>query len=423
MIIEFKFKNYRSFCDEAVLSLVASNDTTLINNTQEVSNFGNRRLLKSAVIFGPNAAGKTNIINALEFFDKFIYYSNDKKIDETIDVTPFLLDEESSKNPSEFEITILDSQNIRYQYGFQTTKHKIIKEWLVAYPNGLPQTWFERNSNGNGKTDWYFGRKLKGKNRQISEFTSDDVLFLSKAQSLNHLQLKKIYEWLRNNLRVIDVTELNRYLYTYSANKAKEDKEYKDAISSLLSLADFGISDFIVREEIYTEKDLPNEIPSEIRKQMINKKHIDVFMRHQNSSNDYVEFPMEIESNGTKRLFELSVPLLEVLANGYALIIDELDSSLHPLLVKYLIALFHNENLNKNGAQLIFNTHDTNLLDSSVFRRDQIWFVEKDRKGKSHLYSLLEYSPRKDESLAKGYLMGRYGALPYLSESLSWIVD
>jgi len=183
-----------------------------------------------------------------------------------------------------------------------------------------------------------------------------------------------------------------------------------------LEIADFGISGFDVREETYTEKDLPDDMPIELRKQLVNQKHIDVFMQHQVKENITISFPIEEESSGTQRFFALSGPLNEVLKNGWTLFIDELDASLHPLLVRYLISLFHNPVSNPKGAQLIFNTHDTTLMDCCLFRRDQIWFVEKDNNGCSHLYPLLDFSPRKDEALAKGYLMGRYGAIPFLGE-------
>ena len=139
-------------------------------------------------------------------------------------------------------------------------------------------------------------------------------------------------------------------------------------------------------------------------------------MRHPVGSEGEVALPLEEESSGTQRLFALSGPLADVLENGWTLFVDELDASLHPLLVRYLVELFHNPQINPKGAQLIFNTHDTTLMDCCLFRRDQIWFVEKDRLGCSHLYPLLDYSPRKDEALAKGYLLGRYGAIPFLGE-------
>ncbi|MFZ1631942.1 MAG: ATP-binding protein, partial [Anaerolineae bacterium] len=164
--------------------------------------------------------------------------------------------------------------------------------------------------------------------------------------------------------------------------------------------------------------DLPEEMPVALRNQLINQKHLDVYMRHPVGAEAEVVMPLQEESNGTQRLFALGGPLVEVLEKGWTLFVDELDASLHPLLVRYLVEMFHNPQINPKGAQLIFNTHDTTLMDCNLFRRDQVWFVEKDRQGCSHLYPLLDYSPRRDEALTKGYLLGRYGAIPFLGEPL-----
>ena len=418
MLIEFKIKNFRSFREEATLSMVASNDKTLPENTIAAPEFGGRNLLRSAVIYGPNAAGKSNLIAAAHFVDEFVNTSMERKLNSLIDVTPFLLVTEKDAMPSEFEVTFIDSHNVRYQYGFHVTAKQVTREWLVAYPRGLPQTWFEREHIGDADATWYFGRNLKGKNNQVAELTRSDVLFLSNAAKLNHRQLGRVFEWFQKSLRLISAEDLNPYLYAYSAAHAKEDEQAQDRIRRLLAMADFGISGFDVHEETYTEKDLPEEMPAELRNQLINKKHLNVYMRHPVGSEGEVVFPIEEESNGTQRLFALSGPLADVLENGWTLFIDELDASLHPLLVRYLVELFHNPQVNPKGAQLIFNTHDTTLMDCCVFRRDQIWFIEKDRQGCSHLYPLLDYSPRKDEALAKGYLLGRYGAIPFLGDFL-----
>jgi len=416
MLIEFKIKNFRSFREEATLSMVASTDKTLPENMILAPEFGGRSLLRSAVVYGPNAAGKSNLISAINFVDDLVNGSMDRKLNSPIEVTPFLLVTEPNTVPSEFEVTFIDSQDVRYQYGFHVTAKQVLREWLVAYPKGLPQTWFEREQPVGGEPTWYFGRNLKGKNSQVAELTRPDVLFLSNAAKLNHRQLGRVFEWFQKSLRVIGADELSPYLSTYSAARAREDEQAQERIRRLMAVADFGISDFEIREETFTEKDLPEDMPAELRNQLINKKHLDVYMRHPVGTGSEVALPLEEESNGTQRLFALSGPLAEVLENGWTLFVDELDASLHPLLVRYLVELFHNPQLNPKGAQLIFNTHDTTLMDCCLFRRDQIWFVEKDRQGCSHLYPLLDYSPRKDEALAKGYLLGRYGAIPFLSE-------
>lgn len=416
MLIEFKVKNFRSFRDEAVLSMVASADKSLPKNTIAVPEFGGRSLLRSAVVYGANASGKSNLIAAAQFVDEFVNTSMERKLSSPIEVTPFLLVAEPVTAPVEFEVTFIDSQNVRYQYGFHVTTQKVVREWLVAYPKGLPQTWFEREHLEGSEPEWYFGRNLKGKNSQVAELTRPDVLFLSNAAKLNHRQLGDVFEWFQKSLRVMSVDELSPSLYIYSASRAKDDEQLQERIRSLLAVADFGISDFDIREEIYIEQDLPEEMPSELRKLLLNKKRLDVYMLHPVGMENEVALPLDEESKGTQRFFALSAPLVEVLENGWTLFVDELDASLHPLLVRYLVELFHNPQINPKGAQLIFNTHDTTLMDGSLFRRDQIWFVEKDRQGCSHLYPLLDYSPRKDEALAKGYLLGRYGAIPFLSE-------
>ncbi len=416
MLIELRTKNFRSFRDETILSMVASTDKTLHENTVSIPEFGGRRLLRSAVVYGPNAAGKSNLIAVANFIDDFVKFSMERKLNSPIEVSPFLLVAEPNPDPTEFEISFIDDQEVRYQYGFHLTSKQVVREWLVAYPKGLPQTWFEREHIHGEEPTWYFGRNLKGKNSQVADLTRPDVLFLSNAARLNHQQLGRVFKWFQNNLRVIKSDALNFSLFAYSATRAKDDERTKERIRLFLQEADFGINDFDIREETYTEKDFPEDMPTELRDQLVNKKHLDVYMRHPVGKGIEITFPMDEESDGTQRFFTLGGPLLDVLEHGWTLFVDELDASLHPLLVRYLVELFHNPKTNPKGAQLIFNTHDTTLMDCCLFRRDQIWFVEKDRQGCSHLYPLLDYSPRKDEALAKGYLLGRYGAIPFLGE-------
>ena len=417
MIIEFKFKNFRSFRDETTISFVGSSDKSLEHNFTTVPAFNNRKILNSTVIYGPNASGKTSFIKAIQFVDNFVNNSSDNKPGAEIDFQQFLLSNEENGEPTEFEISFIDNKNNRYQYGFELNNEYIMREWLIAYPKGLPQTWFERtNSSKQSQSDYYFGRKLKGKNKQVAELTRSNVLFLTNAAKFNHNQLTEVFTWFQNSLRVIDFDYLRLFLSNYTPKKASESKELQNLIKSLIEIADFGISGIEIQEETYTDKDFPEDFPAEIKKEFINQKHFEVYMLHELEQGIEIPLPLNEESSGTQRFFALSSPLLEVLANGWTLFIDELDSSLHPLLVKFIVDLFHNPSTNKKGAQLIFNTHDTTLMDCCIFRRDQIWFIEKDRQGCSHLYPLLEYSPRKEEALAKGYLMGRYGAIPFLGE-------
>lgn len=417
MLIEFKVKNFRSFKDEAVLSMVASADKSLPDNSSAVENFGKRRILHSAAIFGANAAGKTNLINAAAFVDDFVNSCAERKIGEPIDVQPFLLSVEPNTEPSEFELTFIDEEGIRYQYGFHINKKQVISEWLVAYPKGSPQTWYEREINTESESgyDWSFGRNLKGQNTQISELCRPDVLFLSMAAKLNHKQLGNVFNWFRKGIYILNSKDLSPAQTVKFIDKLK-DPTWEKIILQFLNSADLGISGFKVQKQNFKAEDLPEGMPIELKNMILDQPQSIVTMQHRIRDNKEVYLPLDQESMGTQQLFALSVPLNSMLMNGRTLFIDELDASLHPLLVKYIIKLFHNPITNPKGAQLIFNTHDTTIMDQELFRRDQIWFVEKDEEGCSHLYSLLEYSPRNKEALSKNYLQGRYGSIPFIED-------
>ena len=315
-------------------------------------------------------------------------------------------------------MTFIDDENVRYQYGFSVTTEKVINEWLVAYPKGLPQTWFERSLILENESDyaWNFGRNLKGQNTQISDLCRSDVLFLSIAAKLNHKQLNKVFRWFQKNIRVLDINDMLPILSYHFAELARESKKLQAEICKYLEVADIGISGFDVFEETTTSEDFPDDVSSEMAQFFKNKKRLKLSMHHPINDGKNVSLPWEVESKGTQHFFGLSIPLSDVLKNGWTLFVDELDSSLHPNLVRFIIELFHNSKTNPKGAQIIFNTHDTTIMDNELFRRDQIWFVEKNRQNSSHLYSLLDYSPRKEENLSKYYLQGRYGAIPFLGE-------
>lgn len=395
MLIEFRVRNFRSFRDPTVFSMVASADKSLLENTIEIPTFGRRRLLRSGVVYGANSAGKTNLITAIAFMSRLICQTNLEEPSVLQDLQPFLFYPEPNQETSEFEMTFLNEGGVRFQYGFEINRQWIVREWLLAYPKGSPQTWFEREQQNAEKSSvsWTFGRYLKGKNHPIAASTRPDVLFLTNAYHHHHPLLEPVYSWFHQHLQILDGAAVKRPLDVNPAKLFANDPDLQPQILQLLSLADTGITGYQVQADIQ--------------------------MRHQIAENKDVYLPIQEESIGTQRLFAISGPMAEVLANGWILLMDELDNSLHPLLVKTIIQYFHNPETNPKGAQLIFNTQDTTLMDSNLFRRDQIWFVEKDRKGASHLYPLLDFSPRKDEALAKGYLMGRYGSIPFFDD-LPW---
>ncbi len=390
MLIEFKARNFRSFRDEFTFSMLATADKSLPANTFPAPRFGGRRLLHSAAIYGANASGKSNLVAAVQFVVRFINQSAEQTATNLIDAAPFLLAAEPNTTPSEFEVTFI-AAGIRYQYGFHITRERVVQEWLIAYPKGLPQTWFERDHQKADALEptWYFGRRLKGENIRLSKHTQPNQLFLSQAAQDDHPQLLPVYRWFRDNLKVFTSCEAS-----LTTIQSKPDGKMHAAIRQLLQSADFGIADFVVED----------------------KPHLHVKMIYHPRTDVSVSIPIEEESSGLKRLFALAIPWIEALRQGGILFVDDLDCHLHPLLVYSLVNTFHQPESNPHHAQIIFTTYDTTLMDPRLFRRDQIWFVEKDRQGCSHLYALAEFSPRKDEAVARGYLLGRYGAIPFLSD-------
>ena len=418
MLIEFRFKNFKSFQDDQVLSMVAGSDKSLPDNVITDKALGKRKLVRSAVLYGANASGKSNLVDALDFVQRFVKGSAERKQGAEIPVHLFRLGKSDDESPAEFEISFIH-QGVRYQYGFSVDRKRVHEEWLIAYPKGLPQKWFERSPSLDSlESEWYFGPQLKGEKKRLVSVTRPDVLFLSVAATFDHKQLSEVYRWFSYYLRVIQYDPAFALSFEQlTARGVAEDKDFKTLMQNLLQLADLGIADLSVEKTPLTEASLPFGVFSEkFRSSLLEWENFDVQIWHRarDRTGSGVSFSLEDESLGTRRLFAMGYPWLHTLGEGFTLVIDELDTSLHPVLVRNLVDSFHNLDLNSQNAQLVFNTHDTTLLDSSLFRRDQVWFVEKDNAGASHLYPLLEFSPRKNEALAKGYLQGRYGALPFI---------
>ncbi len=420
MLVEFRVGNYRSFREEQTLSLVASKDTELDDNCVEQ---GKLRLLKATGIYGPNASGKSNLIKALSTMQQIIITQAGPG--EKLPVTPFKLDDKYSKEPSSFEVTFFHGK-VRYQYGFTATSERVYDEWLCAYPEGYAQTWFERKFNKKtGKTNWdWKSKKLKGERENLKDKTRDNVLFLSVGAIWNNKQLTNVYEWFSEKIRIIRPSERTPAITFEMLTGAEKDEEWKELsytyINEMMRRADFGIHGINIRkEEIDIEEvEFPPDMPEEIRNKILKNLAIRVEFIHQAepTGKDIHFSPLE-ESDGTRRFFELAGPWLLAILEGMTLLVDEIEASLHPHLVQQLIKFIQNTEISESGAQLVFATHDTTLLDHELFRRDQIWFTEKDKGGGTQLYSMSDYKerkPRKGEAMQKGYLAGRYGAIPIL---------
>ena len=415
MLIEFRVTNFRCMRDEQVLSMVASSDATHQDSHCTASGITNpAQIVRSAVLYGPNASGKTKLINALSRM-RYLVENSATQIGagkELPGIDPFRFDPAQVNHLTEFEVTFIEN-NIRYQYGFALTKLQIIEEWLIAYAPKA-QRWFERCYNAKkNEYEWHFGTNFKiGKQQQqlLTTSTRSNALFLSSAINLNTKQLEPIFFWFVNKLKI----GMPFNPETFATPNMITDPIKKAIIMQFIQAADPGIDDIKIemrkvrrvgikfKQGESTDFEKVGEEEVEIPKVTLYRKQI--------------AFDFNDESHGTQLLFTYAQPLLDVLENGCVLVMDELENGLHAKLIRFLVNLIHNPHINTKKAQLIFSTHNTSLLDGDLFRRDQVWFVEKDADNASHVYPLTDFSPRKDEALEKGYLAGRYGALPFIGE-------
>jgi len=430
MLVEFSVENYRSIQEKQTLSMVAAdNETMLDSNTFPVPNNDDLRLVTSAAIYGPNASGKSNLLKAIQVLKNLVIKSASRmQIGDKLPIEPFRLNSETAKKPSSFEVIfILD--DIRYEYGVSLNRERVFEEWLIAYPNEVQENWFAREYlpdnpkfEPNEGYKWSFGKGLKGEKRRIQKFVRSNSLFISHAAQNNHPQLTGVFDFFEDEINMIPLTERPLVTeYNSSIRICEKDNKFHEQIVNLLIEADTGISN--IRFERESIDDNIQLLVQDFLKEFedikdANTLEIDfmkvITIHKMNDSNSEIELAIDDESAGTKRLFYIAGYLLWVLEYGEVLIIDEIDRSLHPVLSKALLKMFNNPEINKNNAQLIFTTHDTTLLDSELFRPDQIWFTEKDN-SMTKLYSLFDFRPREDESLQKGYLLGRYGAIPFIN--------
>lgn len=418
MLIEFRVRNFRSLREEQVLSLVASKDKTQQDtHTQATGVSAAPVLLRSAVIYGANASGKSNLIKALQYMRGMVTESATTiQPGQTFSVQPFRLDHDSANQPTEFEVTFL-IDGVRYQYGFALTDQRIVSEHLLVYKTVKPQRWFVRHFDmESGKDVYEFGSGLRGPKALWEGATRPNSLFLSMAVQLNSEPLRLVFEWFANHLVIFnEQAQLSPQVSIQMLKQADGRKE----ICNFLTAADISISDIDVETRKVPGQAVHFDLTAgktEVRSEELEETK---FRFHHVTEQGKAVFDLMDESSGTRNLLFLAGPVLDILSKGLTLIIDELDTSLHTLLVRELVRLFHRPEINTGGAQLVFTTHDTSLLDAPyLFRRDQVWFVEKDSNQTSTLISLSEFSPRKNEALERGYLMGRYGGVPFISDSL-----
>jgi hypothetical protein len=399
MLVQFRVENHRSLRDEQTLSMVAANvgdpnDPRLIRR----DGFG-EALLPAVALYGANASGKSNVLHALGFMREAVLLSHRLwEPERGVPREPFALSRRA-KDPSVYEVDIV-VDDVRHRYGFVLGAAAIEEEWLHAWPHGRKQTWFEREGEA-----FEFGKNLHGENETIRGLTRPNSLFLSAAAQNNHAALMPIFAWF--NAMQVDrrreptdsaVAGLRRYFARLKGLRGIE----RDAVLRLLRAADIGVVDFAVK--------------------VYRSGAVTVRLRHKTDDDDRAWLPLESESAGTITMLAMAGHIVEALRRGSPMCIDELEASLHPMLALEVVRLFNDPKHNPKGAQLLFSTHDTNLLGNVLgeppLRRDQVWFTEKDQSGATKLYPLTDFHPRKEENLERGYLQGRYGAVPFLGDLL-----
>lgn len=414
MLIEFRVTNFRSLRDEQALSLVASTDKTLLDtNAVDTGLKAAPHLLKSAVVYGANASGKSNLVKALQYMRGVVLESAALQPGQTFDrLQPFKLDARSDSLPTAFEVTFF-LDGVRYQYGFAMNTQRVVHEQLLVYKAFKPQRWFERRFDDQAGKDVYeFGPNLKGAKNLWEGATRPNALFLSVAAQLNSESLRPVFDWFANRLVIFN--EQSPLSPQFSVHMLKQEAQRK-AICKFLRAADISIADIEVTTKQAMVHSIRFDLATGKREEEAGEQAVDEVKFHHITEQGNAVFDLMDESSGTRNLLFLAGPILDILNKGLTLVVDELDTSLHTLLVQALVRLFHRTEVNTGGAQLVFTTHDTSLLDAyGLFRRDQIWFVEKRPDQSSSLYPLLDFSPRKNEALERGYLQGRYGALPLL---------
>ena len=403
MLIRFSFKNFKSFKNENVLDMEA---TSLKDHEYNLVKEDNVNILKVAAIYGANASGKTNVLQAFDYMKKRILVSDDSRTNTLTNednIYSFMINNE----PISLEVEIFVHNKI-YKYGFEVTKDIIISEWLYEKRINKFYVIFERDKNN---------VKIKSNNKITNLDNIDErTLFLNIYSKINkdNKDFNNVYEWFMNsNYLDLGNTRFEDYINNRISLKILSDEAYKKELLKFIKTFDSGI------EGIKTTPDSLEDVQ--------NTNRIKVELIHRGEDNKLKALPLDLESNGTRKMFHLFDFLMDALKTGMILFVDELDAKLHPLLTRYIINLFHNKDTNIGNGQLIYSTHDTVNLNKDTFRRDEIWFTEKNADGISELYALSDYiledeetktgkKVRNDATYNKDYLTGRYGAIPVLQE-------
>ena len=416
MLLRFRVSNHLSIRDMQELSLIATSLRDEERGLIERSAITQGRILPADVIYGANASGKSNIVDAISFMRKMVVLSHSHgRPDGGVPRKSFELDHNSSENPTYCDMDFI-VEDVRYHYGFEATDSAFESEWLYSYPRKRKRMLFERT-----ESSFQFGRDLKGNNKNIAELTRKNSLFLSAAAQNRHPHLSNIYRFFEM-VRVIRDTSISGILISKKLLDESENG-LDQRVIDYLGTIDTGVVDFrrkkfeipegfeILQREVvkllekFSGEPLGSDIASEINPDQIE-------LGHRGTDGDTFFLELNSESAGTRRLLIVLSHMFFALDSGGLLCIDELDASLHTNAVETLLKVFCSSDVNSRGAQLIATTHDTNLMNPVILRRDQQWFTEKDQSGATQLYSLSDFRTRKDDNFERDYREGRYGAIP-----------
>jgi AAA15 family ATPase/GTPase len=418
MLVEFSVANFRSIKERQKLSMVAG--ASAARQTQHSMDSGNSfapYLLRSACIFGPNGSGKTSLVRALSFFQRFVTSSSKSASDgDEISLVPFKPDERTRNAPSEFEIMFI-FEGALYQYGFTADRHRIYEEWLFSRSSeksSRMRNVFQRAYNSEiEQYEWEISDDLvKGERETWKKATRSNALFLSTAVQLNSDSLLSPYRWIDLFLRVL--TSPDRLDVNITARYSQDEKG-KAKVLSLFQAFGLPIAEFEISErQISISEEMSKVFRADFLESLKDVEagpqyEVDTFHR---SGDELIKYDLKEESDGTRVIFSLAGPLLETTSHGFTLVVDELHNSLHPIALRFLVELFHDATVNQSGAQLIFTSHDTAVMSRGFLHRDQVWLVDRSETDGSSLIPLSDFNVREMQSFQRAYLGGKFGALP-----------
>lgn len=409
MVLEIRLSNFFSINEEVILDFRAGNIKTAKSKllSDNIFKYDDIEVLKTIALYGANASGKTNIVKTIRFCNAIVYESHKHNENTIFNFKPFKFNNYSNK-PSHYLIRFV-IKDIEYKYSFSLNRTQILTESLYYFPKGRKAKVFERDENvGKNKRDKYsFGTSVIKRPFDVAENTSNKTLFISRASQMDREIPKDIFNFFHSDFI------LHHSNYSKS-NLESLIKDYKNQLLTALQFADSDIIDFKINFKKEKGKSLKANLDTEeafFVEEELEKIELKTYHRFSPKTS----FDFSEESQGTQKLFLMMLTIIDVVKNNKTLLIDEIEDSLHPKIVDYIIEIFNSG----SKAQLLFSTHNTNLLNLSKFRKDQIWFVNKKEDGGSDLYSLYDYSDFRDTmDLEKAYLQGRFDSIPIVDDSI-----